>query len=250
MVFEHLKVKPGMRIVSAWGNAIVDAIEMIYGMGINAVKYDDLRRLPSDIVPDADGVRSLGTGARAWRQVHAHYGYFKRDLFVQGRRVIKDGDPVTVADLGDQAVSDVTAAIDSARISRLANIRIDEYGNVGVVIAEPLDSRGRVRTVVEDAFEPVSAGRSVSAAENAYGVELVLETGGRPNVNVYYRLGGAGTVEVYVSNDMVTWRRVDVITLSAAGEGFKVYQGIAFRYVKVSVPTAGISVELEVAASR
>ncbi len=250
MVFEHLRVKPGMRITSAWGNAIVDAIEKAYGFGVTSVKYEDLARLGYDIVPDADNLRDLGSEERAWAEVHAHRGVFREEVLVQGRPVIKDGDPITVQYIGEPAREAITRAIDEARISRLASIRIDEYGNVGIIIAEPIDFYGRVRTVVEDAYEPVSARTEVAASENTYGVELTLETRGRPNINVYVRVGGAAEARVYVSNDAARWRLLDTISFAGAGEELRIYTGMAFRYVRVHVPTAGVDVEIEVAASR
>ena len=48
------------------------------------------------MAPSQDNRYNLGEQDRAWRAVYAHYGYFNTDAYVQGRRVLKDGDPVTV----------------------------------------------------------------------------------------------------------------------------------------------------------
>jgi hypothetical protein len=147
-----------------------------------------------------------------------------------------------------------------ARGSRdvLVKVRMDEYGNVGVVISEPLDEYGRVRAAAPsellDEFRPASARASVAAADNAYGLEVALYKGGRPNVSLYYSLGGAGTVYLEASLDGATWRPVRSFTLSAAGEGFAStpteLPAIAFPYVRARTPATGIDVSFELAASR
>jgi hypothetical protein len=136
----------------------------------------------------------------------------------------------------------------------LVKIRIDEYGNVGVKIAEPLDEYGRVvistPSELLDEFKPVSASGSISAVDNTAGFSLVLSKGGRPNVNVYYSLGGAGTVYLKVSVDGVAWRTLKTYTLTGAGEGVDIVQGVAYPYVRLETLTTGIDVAFEIVASR
>ena len=136
----------------------------------------------------------------------------------------------------------------------LVRVRIDEYGNVGVRIAEPLDEYGRVVVSTPrellDEFKPASASGSISAVDNTAGFSVVLSKGGRPFVNVYYRLGGAGEVYLKASRDGATWRTLRTYSLSAAGEGVDIVQGIAYPYVKLETPTTGIDVEFEIVASR
>jgi len=136
----------------------------------------------------------------------------------------------------------------------LVRIKIDEYGNVGVKIAEPLDEYGRVVVSTPrellDEFKPASASGSISAVDNTAGFSVVLSKGGRPFVNVYYRLGGAGEVYLKASRDGATWRTLRTYSLSAAGEGVDIVQGIAYPYVKLETPTTGIDVEFEIVASR
>jgi hypothetical protein len=136
----------------------------------------------------------------------------------------------------------------------LVKIKIDEYGNVGVKIAEPLDEYGRVvistPSELLDEFKPVSASGSISAVDNTAGFSVVLSKGGRPNVNVYYSLGGAGTIYLKVSKDGVTWRTLKTYTLIGAGEGVDIIQGVAYPYVRLETSTTGIDVVFEIAASR
>lgn len=256
--FNNLRVTPFSRATSGWANSVVDALNMLYDIGSSSIKYSDLTHLGYDIIPDKDNLRDLGDEERAWRDVHAHYGYFKDNLFVQGKRVIKDGDPVNIYDIFSPAESKIRKAIDTSRLTELigevrdkvVKVSIDEYGRVGVIISEPIDEYGRVRTSTEEAFTPVSNRASVTASQNAYGVSVSLITNGRPNVNVYYKLGGAGDVYVEVSLDGTTWRVLEHITLSESSEGLKIYQGIAYKYVRARVPTTSIDVELEITASR
>ena len=302
MVFEHLKPKPLTRITSSWGAQVVDAIELCYGLA----KRGD---------PD-----------KPYYMFYGYYGYFFNDLYVQNRRVIKDGDPISIYEIQEPAKTRITEAIDASkqlgdistdldlikdytgesrdilrdRVSRylelvygrsvsiesytgeiksiaresrdmlssiksdtseikvhtseirdkVVKIDMDEYGRVGVIIAEPIDEYGRVRTSVEDAYKPVSSSIKVSASQNTYGVEVSIVSNGRPNVNVFYSLGGAGEVVVEVSIDGKTWRELDRVSLSAAGSGIKIYQGVAYPYVRARVPTTAIDVELEIVASR
>jgi hypothetical protein len=136
----------------------------------------------------------------------------------------------------------------------LVRVRMDEYGNVGVKIAEPLDEYGRVAVSAPrellDEFRPVSVGGSVSATDNTAGFSIVLNKGGRPNVNIYYSLGGAGTVYLKVSVDGVTWRTLKTYSLTGAGEGVDVLQGIAYPYIMLSTDATGVDVEFEIVASR
>ncbi|PNV81835.1 MAG: hypothetical protein C0179_00675 [Fervidicoccus sp.] len=172
MVFESLKVVPKQRITSLWANTLVDAIELAYNLG---------RRGDPDY---------------PFSQLYGYYGFFDQALFVQGRPVIKDGDPISLYDIFSYAQQKITSAIDSARITstsdlirlytqesrdilgalyektpskadvleaietsitsmyirevrdKLVAIAVDEYGNVGIRIAEPLDVYGRVKATI------------------------------------------------------------------------------------------------------
>jgi len=254
MVFESLKWRSGERVSSVKLNAMVDAIEQVYWLG----KRGD-PDTPFDIL-------------------YGYYGYFFSDLFVQGKPVIKDGDPINIYDIFQPAQQKISQSIDSTTTAqnvsliaqysqnlgklitieqyvrdtrdRVIQLKIDQYGNVGVIIAQPLDAYGRIPVTVEDAFRPVSIKGSISASENIYGFGITLYTGGRPNVNIYYKMSGAGNIYVKVSNDGVDWKTLDVITLTGADEKVKIYTGIAFQYVRVETDATGIDVTFEISASR
>ena len=98
-------------------------------------------------------------------------------------------------------------------------------------------------------FEPVSASDSVAAGDNTAGLSVQVTADGRPNMELYYNVGGAATINVYGSNDGSTWRPTDSFTTSGADEDTLFYYN-AYRYVKVECPTTGIDVTLEVTCSR
>jgi len=234
MVFEDLRVRPQSRAVSAWANAVVDALEQIYWIS----KRGD---------PDTP-----------FEELYAYYGYFSDNIFVKGKQVLKDGDPINIYDIFDIAQQKISQAIDYTSTAqyikevrnKVVKLNIDQYGNVGVIIAQPIDEYGRIPVSVEDAFKPVSVKGSISASKNVYGFGVSLYTGGRPNVNIYYKLSGAGNIYVKVSNDGVDWKTLDVISLTSADEKVKVYIGIAFQYVRVETDATGIEVVFEISASR
>ena len=90
---------------------MVDALDILYNyvsnLELNAVTKQDLLSLDSDIIPDQDNIRDLGDPNRAWKDVYAHYGYFNDNLFVQGKQVLKDGDPVQVYRFIEEAKTDI-----------------------------------------------------------------------------------------------------------------------------------------------
>lgn len=61
------------------------------------------------MAPSRDGTYDLGKPDRRWDEVYAMYGYFDGNLYVQGRVVLKDGDPVQTARFIDEAKTDIDA---------------------------------------------------------------------------------------------------------------------------------------------
>jgi hypothetical protein len=106
MAFDWLKPKPLTRITTAWGTALIDVLNLLYGW-------------------ITDGTKNISIN-----ELLANYGYINWNLFVQGKPVIKDGDPISLYDISDYAQSKITTAIASA----LARFYFDEYGRVGVAI--------------------------------------------------------------------------------------------------------------------
>jgi len=198
MVFESLRWRPGERVSSVKLNAMIDAIEQTYSLA----KRGD---------PDTP-----------YSELYAGTGYFSDNVYVRGKPVLKDGDPITVSDLGDDAKQKITDAIDASQL--LSNL-LNE-------------------------FKPVSVKGSITSSDNTSGFSIVVDKGGRHIVNVYYKLSGAGIIYIKVSNDGQDWKTLDVITLSGAGEDIKIYTWIAYRYVMVETNTSGIDVTFEITATR
>lgn len=245
MSWRGLRYKGTERLTSREWNAVVDALNDLYGFVATGKQ---------DIYVDA---------------VYGNTGYFNNQVYVQGKPVIKDGDPVNIYQFFDPAISQMAYAIESSRATAdldlivqyteesrdvIVKLKFSPYGNVGVKIAEPLDVYGRVATAppqeLLDELKPVSASGSIVASSNTAGFSITLSKGGRPNVNVYYNLGGAGTVYLKVSRDGSTWRTLKTYSLTGAGEGIDVVQGIAYPYVRLETPTTSIDVTLEIVASR
>jgi len=88
-------------------NRVVDGLDILYGYVAGKLDRVELYYLKSDIIPDQDNVRVLGTEGRSWKEIQAHYGYFKDQVYVQGKAVIKDGDPIRIEEFIDEAKSDI-----------------------------------------------------------------------------------------------------------------------------------------------
>jgi hypothetical protein len=229
-----------------------------------------------DALNDLYGWLTDGTKDINVDEVFGKTAHFRERIDCEGRPVILDGDPITIYQFHDAAKEQITEAIDKSKATTtldqiygnlltieqytkdtrdvVVKLRIDEYGNVGVRIAEPLDEYGRVAvsppSEILDEFKPVSVYGSITATDNTTGFSIVLDKGGRPNVNIYYNLGGAGTIYLKVSIDGVAWRTLKTYTLADAGEDIDIIQGIAYPYVRLETPTTGIDVVFEIVASR
>ena len=142
MVFEHLRPKTKTRITSLWGHQLVDALELLYGMTKRRLTLENLRSLSSDLLPSINKYYNIGIEGLEWNNLFANYGYFQSNVFVQGKRVIKDGDPITVSDFGVEAYSKLKSLTESVKESiervygKIKPLVIDEYGRVGVIIYE------------------------------------------------------------------------------------------------------------------
>jgi hypothetical protein len=193
------------------------------------LRYKGTERLTStewntviDALNDLYSQINSGTQNINVNTVNAVTANFQQRITAAGKAVLLDGDPITVSQFDTTAQGQITSAIDSSSLlSRLVG-----------------------------ELQPVSASGSVAAADNTSGLSVVLNKGGRPNVNVYYSLGGAGTVTLSVSLDGNTWRTLKTYTLTGAGSGIDIIQGVAYPYVMLSTSATGIDVTLEVVASR
>jgi hypothetical protein len=197
----------------SWRGLKHKGTEVLRSSEWNAVvdALDDLYNMLQKSVVSGEGTITTG-------EIKARTAYFEERPLVGDKPVLLDGDPVGIDKFSDTALDQITRAI-----------------NTSLVVIE---------------LAAISAVRRVTASENQSGVELVLNKGGRPNVNVYYSLSGAGNVNVEVSLDNSSWRLLDTIALSPAGSGLKIYQGIAYPYVRVRTDAVNVDVEFEIVASR
>ncbi|MEM4667446.1 MAG: hypothetical protein QW498_09115 [Thermofilum sp.] len=103
MSFDKYKVRRLQRFTSTLWNSLMDELnrleKLVSEVKPGGITCEDLAALSCDIVPDEDGVRSLGSETSSWAAVHSKQGFFYDGLFVQGRPVLKDGDPITVSDI-------------------------------------------------------------------------------------------------------------------------------------------------------
>lgn len=230
MSWRGLRYKGTEVLRSTEWNAVVDALNDLYGMFVSG---------ESDINVD---------------ELNARTAHFRERPDVGGRAVLLDDDPVHIASFYDTAKRQITEAVDASQLYNIWSRAIDDYGRVGVRIYEPVDTEGRIIIAapveVLSELSPVSATGSVSASSNTSGLTVQLNKGGRPHVNVYYALGGAGTVYVEVSLDGSVWRLLDTISITSPGVGVKIYQGVAYPYVRVRTNLTGADVALEIVASR
>ena len=133
-LFTDLELRPRQRISSLFFTRLVDVLNQLYG--------------------NIKSVEQRGTAVDPWEIFYAVYGYFEGDLFVQGKRVIKDGDPVNIYDIMQPAQQRITQAIDQSLAAQylketrdvVVRINIDVYGRLGVIISQPVDEYGNVLT--------------------------------------------------------------------------------------------------------
>jgi hypothetical protein len=230
MSWRGLRYKGTEVLRSTEWNAAVDALNDLYGMFTSG---------QSDITVD---------------ELNARTAHFKERPDVGGRVVLLDEDPVHIASFYDIAKRQITEAVDASQLYNIWRRAVDDYGRVGVRIYEPVDTEGRVVIAAPaellSELSPVSATSSVTASSNTSGLTVQLNKGGRPYVNVYYALGGPGTVYVEVSLNGSAWHMLDTITTSLPGDGVKIYQGVAYPFIRVRTTLTGADVAFEIVASR
>jgi len=158
MVFENLKVKPLQRATSTWANSVVDALEMIYGFA------------------------RQGAPDNPFYELYGHYGYFYNDLYVGGKRVLRDEDPINLYSIMEPAKQDLKEVIDQSLLTQymrdtrdvVVRLRMDMYGNVGVIISEPIDEYGRLKTTPKDIEEDLEAATGIINVDTETSPKVVI----------------------------------------------------------------------------
>ena len=188
MAFEHLKVKPLQRATSSWANSIVDALNQLYG--------------------NCEELRKRGTVEDPWELFYGGTGIFLENVFVKGKRVLKDGDPINLYDIFPLAKEKITQAINESKIresveqieSKVLKIKMDEYGNIGVIIAEPIDVYGNIPVSPRDIDEDLipATGLIDTATESSPKIIVPAVPGRKIDVRRAYLGTNSTSGEIYV----------------------------------------------------
>ena len=188
MAFNNLKVSPLQRATASWANSVVDALNQLYG------NFEEVYR--------------RGTAEDPWELFYGGYGFFEENVFVQGKKVIKDGDPINLYDIFEPAKQKVTQAIDQSLLTqymretrdKVVRLRMDEYGNVGVIIAEPVDEYGNIKVRAKDPDEElIPAVGIIDTATQTSPVTIITPSAGkRVDVRRAYVSTNSTGGEIYV----------------------------------------------------
>ncbi len=189
MAFDYLRPKPKTRITSAWGNQLVDALNMLYGKFKVTVTYDDLSHLGYDIIPDQDAKRSLGSELYGWLNIYGHYGYFKENVYVQGKAVIKDGDPIKISGFIEGA---------KAELERFYNLISELNAKIERTLLQLEDGALAIDTRFAQRIEK---GYAFSASHR------------------FEDVANGATVESWFENPSTSNRRINIVAIEVVGLG-------------------------------
>ena len=128
---EKLRLRTGQVITEDWYDDLVDILNEITFEG--AVDYYGYIR--KDLIPIQDLLLNLGIEGKRIKEIHAGYGYFTysvntekvnadwgyfdQNVYVQGKRVIKDEDPIKISEFFDYAYRQIRDAVKDAVIQAL-----------------------------------------------------------------------------------------------------------------------------------
>jgi hypothetical protein len=84
-----------------------------------------------------------GTSDININSIEANTGNFKENLYVQGKPVIKDGDPINISDILDPAKAKITESIDSAKITSIGSDIKDNTASIAETALQILDKAFR-----------------------------------------------------------------------------------------------------------
>jgi len=111
---EDLYLKAGDVIEESWYKLHYDihkSIEELLAGATSVIRYGYVY---GDLVPYQDSVLDVGKPELRFNNVFAMTGYFDNNVFIQGRRALKDGDPISLYDIYAQAQQKITYAIDDS----------------------------------------------------------------------------------------------------------------------------------------
>ena len=109
-MLDDLRLRTGQLATEDWYDELVDYLEQIgYGGIISAYGY-----IIGDLIQIADLLLNLGIPLKQFKEIHVGYVYAKGNMWINGQLVLKDGDCITVGDLGTSAVTKITQAVDAS----------------------------------------------------------------------------------------------------------------------------------------
>lgn len=106
-MLDELRLKTGQLVTEDWFTKLVDYLEQLGYGGIISI-YGYVMR---DLVPVEDLLINLGIPLRNFKELHVGSAYIKDAGFIAGKAILKDGDPITVTDLGSSAQSKIQTAV-------------------------------------------------------------------------------------------------------------------------------------------
>jgi len=124
-----------------------------------------------DVYPYDDCILNMGLPDKRWKEVHSCAGFFSNTLQVQGKDVLKDGDPINIADIYDTAKGKITQAVNDAYITdynaeidaTLKDIKANVDAKISDVKAKVEDVYGRF-----DLFTPTLLGYVVNQSASDF----------------------------------------------------------------------------------
>jgi len=120
---ESLRLEGGDVIMEDWYDDLVTYLEQIEKNG--AVDYEGV--IHKDLIPDTNDKYVIGSTDKKIKEIHvsdveaenvnANVGNFSENVYVRGKRVLKDEDPIHIASFFDYAKSQVEQAIRDALLN-------------------------------------------------------------------------------------------------------------------------------------
>jgi len=106
-MLDELRLKTGQLVTEDWFDKLVDYLEQLgYGGIISLYGY-----VMKDLVPVEDMLINLGVPLRNFKEIHVGTAHIKEAGFINGKAILKDGDPITVEDIGSSAQSKIQTAV-------------------------------------------------------------------------------------------------------------------------------------------
>ena len=190
--FQQLILGPGTRLTSSWFAYLANVLQQMQNQINDAVTFYDLYDLPASIIPAIDGIYDLGDPQNAWDSVYAYYGYFNDNVYVNGKVVLKDGDPVNIYEFFPIAQEQIVQAIEEATPS----FQFDQYYNLKVNVQSPLDQYGNINTDLQ--FISPTAQQQITEAVKPAIPKLNLDQYGNVGVIIVDPVDTYGRVRVSV----------------------------------------------------